>query len=136
MFGDSQKGRRSGSPAGTSGIGALTAFIDQGSEFSGKLSFRDTVRIDGRFEGEISSENTLIVGESGSVHAKVSSGVVLISGEVEGDVVAREQVVLHKTARVAGTLETPRLVIEDGARFDGQVRMGGDAPGAKKTPSA
>ncbi|HXX47069.1 MAG TPA: polymer-forming cytoskeletal protein, partial [Myxococcota bacterium] len=44
-----------------SGVGALTAFIDQGSEFSGKLNFKDTVRIDGRFEGEIASENTLIV---------------------------------------------------------------------------
>ncbi len=45
--------------------GSLTAFIDQGSEFEGKLSFRDTVRIDGRFRGEISSDNTLIVGERG-----------------------------------------------------------------------
>jgi hypothetical protein len=53
-------------PTSSGGVGALTAFIDQGSEFSGKLSFKDTVRIDGRFEGEIKSENTLIVGETGS----------------------------------------------------------------------
>ena len=49
---------------GGGGPGGLTAFIDQGSEFEGKLSFRDTVRIDGRFRGEISSENNLIVGET------------------------------------------------------------------------
>ena len=55
--------------ASAAGPGGLTAFIDQGSEFEGKLSFRDTVRIDGRFRGEIASENTLIVGESGEIEA-------------------------------------------------------------------
>ena len=53
----------SSSSSSSSSPGGLTAFIDQGSEFEGKLSFKDTVRIDGRFRGEISSENTLIVGE-------------------------------------------------------------------------
>jgi hypothetical protein len=58
------------SPSGSSsgGLGNLTAFIDQGSEFEGKLSFKDTVRIDGTFAGEISSDNTLIVGETGEIH--------------------------------------------------------------------
>src|SRR5215510_13668036 len=74
------------------GVGALTAFIDQGSEFSGKLSFRDTVRIDGRFEGEISSDNTLIVGETGDIHATIRSETVIVSGNVNGDIVARRQV--------------------------------------------
>jgi hypothetical protein len=53
--------------AASSSSGGLSAFIDQGSEFEGKLSFKDTVRIDGRFRGEISSENTLIVGETGEI---------------------------------------------------------------------
>jgi cytoskeletal protein CcmA (bactofilin family) len=64
----------------------------------------------------------------------VSSGVVLISGEVEGDIVARERIVLHKTARVAGNLEAPRLVVEDGAQLDGRVKMGDAVPGAKDSP--
>ena len=68
--------------------GGLTAFIDQGSEFEGKLSFKDTVRIDGRFRGEISSENTLIVGESGEIEATITSNTIAISGTVIGDVVA------------------------------------------------
>jgi cytoskeletal protein CcmA (bactofilin family) len=106
------------------GVGALTAFIDQGSEFSGKLNFKDTVRIDGRFEGEIASENTLIVGESGSVTATIKSQVVIISGEVHGDINAGGQVVLHKTARVDGNIHSPRLVMEDGAVFTGRVEMG------------
>ena len=107
----------------SSGVGALTAFIDQGSEFSGKLSFKDTVRIDGRFEGEISSENTLIVGETGSITATIRSQMIVISGEVHGEITASGQVILHKTARVDGNIHTGRLVVEDGAIFTGRVEM-------------
>jgi cytoskeletal protein CcmA (bactofilin family) len=103
--------------------GALTAFIDQGSCFEGKLSFKDTVRIDGRFSGEIASENTLIVGESGEVEATIRSRTVMISGSVVGDVNATRQLVLHKTARLEGNIETASLVIEPGAIFNGQVKM-------------
>jgi cytoskeletal protein CcmA (bactofilin family) len=105
-------------------MGNLTAFIDQGSEFEGKLSFRDTVRIDGIFSGEISSDNTLIVGESGQIHATIHSICVVISGRVEGDIHAKEQIVLHKTAVVNGNLEAPAITMEEGAQLNGSVRMG------------
>ena len=110
-------------PKGVSAAGGLTAFIDQGSDFEGKLSFRDTVRIDGRFQGEITSENTLIVGETGEIDAKIQSQTVAISGSVEGDIVAAEKVILHKTARVNGNIETPSLVMEEGAVLNGQITM-------------
>jgi cytoskeletal protein CcmA (bactofilin family) len=113
--------------------GGLSAFIDQGSEFEGKLSFRDTVRIDGRFRGEIASENTLIVGESGEIHATIRSNTVVVSGLVEGDILAARKVVLHKTARVHGNLETPSLVVEEGAEMNGQIKMpGAEGKGALK----
>jgi cytoskeletal protein CcmA (bactofilin family) len=148
---DFRKGRDTGimsaEPA-AGGVGALTAFIDQGSEFTGKLSFKDTVRIDGRFEGEIASENTLIVGETGHVQASIRSATVIVSGHVQGDVQASAQVTLHKTAVVNGNIVTQRLVVEDGAELNGQVQMGaGQAArdresgaqsresGAQKTPS-
>ena len=107
------------------GFGNLTAFIDQGSEFEGKLSFKDTVRIDGKFRGEIASENTLIVGESGEIDACIRSKNIAISGSVDGDVIASTKVVLHKTARVNGNVETPCLVMEEGAYVNGNVRMDG-----------
>jgi len=103
--------------------GGLTAFIDQGSEFEGKLSFKDTVRIDGHFRGEISSENTLIVGDSGTVEATIRSQHVVISGTVNGDVVAAGSLVLHKSAHLEGNVQTPHLTIEDGAIFNGTVSM-------------
>ena len=110
----------------------LTAFIDQGSEFEGKLTFKDTVRIDGSFQGEISSENTLIVGETGTIQATIRSNSVVVSGTIVGNVIAKRQVVLHKNARVDGDLETPSIVIEEGAVFNGKISMGG----AKDTSSA
>jgi len=110
--------------ASSAGFGNLTAFIDQGSEFEGKLSFRDTVRIDGSFSGEISSENTLIVGESGKIHATIKSVCVMVSGLVEGDIQASSQIVLHKTAVVNGDLIAPTIVMEEGSQLNGTVRMG------------
>lgn len=112
------------SSSSAGGFGNLTAFIDQGSEFEGKLSFRDTVRIDGSFSGEISSENTLIVGESGKIHANIRSVCVMVSGLVEGDIQASSQIVLHKTAVVNGDLVAPNIVMEEGAQLNGNVRMG------------
>ena len=103
--------------------GGLTAFIDQGSEFEGKLSFKDTVRIDGHFKGEIGSENTLIVGESGEVEANIKSKPVVVSGCVVGDVKATRQLVIHKTGRLKGNVETPSVVIEEGAILNGQIVM-------------
>jgi cytoskeletal protein CcmA (bactofilin family) len=120
----------SSSSSSPGGLGNLTAFIDQGSEFEGKLSFKDTVRIDGTFSGEISSDNTLIVGESGQIHATIKSVCVVISGFVEGDILASEQIVLHKTAVVDGNLDAPAISMEEGAQLNGTVRMGGASKGS------
>lgn len=132
-FQDLKKGTRDQPAAAPAmgGVGTLTAFIDQGSEFSGKLSFKDTVRIDGKFEGEIASENTLIVGESGHVQASIRSEVVIVSGEVRGDIHAKQQITLHKNARVFGKLHTQTFVVEEGAKFTGEIQMEGHGEAAK-----
>ncbi len=117
-------------------MGNLTAFIDQGSEFEGKLSFKDTVRIDGTFSGEISSDNTLIVGESGQIMATINSVRVVISGLVEGDIHAAEQIVLHKTAVVNGNLDAPAISMEEGAQLNGAVRMGRSTGSAAQAGAA
>ena len=125
----------SSSSSSPGGFGNLTAFIDQGSEFEGKLSFKETVRIDGHFRGEISSENTLIVGESGEIEASIRSKTISISGSVDGDVSAAHKVVLHKTARVNGNVESPSLQMEDGAVLNGMVKMVPAGGGSNKLKS-
>jgi cytoskeletal protein CcmA (bactofilin family) len=107
---------------------SLSAFIDQGSEFEGKLTFKDTVRIDGCFRGEIASQNTLIVGETGEIMATVRSREVIVSGSVSGNIFAADRLVLHKTARVEGDIEAGSIAIEEGAVLNGRVTMGGSRP--------
>jgi cytoskeletal protein CcmA (bactofilin family) len=111
-----------------SGGGGLTAFIDQGSSFEGKLSFKDTVRIDGHFSGQISSENTLVIGESGVIEADIRSQIVIVSGTIHGNLVALRKVVLHKSAHVDGDVDTPSLVMEEGAVLNGNLNMASAAP--------
>lgn len=123
-------------PAATSMASAnLTAFIDQGSEFEGKLTFKDTVRIDGSFQGEITSENTLIVGETGVIEATIRSNTVVVSGSVTGNIHAGRQIVLHKSAKVEGDMDAPSLIIEEGAVFNGRLTMGrGNSQGSGSGP--
>lgn len=101
----------------------LTAFIDEGSEIEGKYTFSGTVMLNGHFRGEIVSNDSLIVGEKGVVNASIRAGVVLINGEVVGNVNASERVELRGSARVYGDIEAPVVVIEEGVLFEGHCRM-------------
>jgi cytoskeletal protein CcmA (bactofilin family) len=101
----------------------LTAFIDEGSEIEGKYTFQGTVMLNGKFSGEINSSDSLIIGEKGVVSATVRAGVVLINGEVIGNVFATERVELRGTARVYGDVEAPVIVVEEGVLFEGHCKM-------------
>jgi cytoskeletal protein CcmA (bactofilin family) len=114
------------------GIGAaedLNGFMDEGTEFLGELRFRNVLRIDGRLKGKVVSDNTLIVGETGHVEADIDCGVVSIRGTVLGRVHGRQRIELLAGSRVLATLVSPKLVIEDGAYFEGECEMGGTPRG-------
>ncbi len=101
----------------------LNGFLDRGTEFSGELRFMDLMRIDGKFKGRIISSNTLIIGEAGEIDAEIDVGSLSISGRVEGILKASSKIEIHTKGRVYGTLITPRLVIEEGAMFQGKCEM-------------
>ena len=103
--------------------GELTAFLDEASEIEGKFTFSGTVMINGRLRGEIHSNDTLIVGEKGVINASIRAGVVLISGELVGNVEGVERVELRGSARVSGDIEAPIVVVDEGVMFDGHCRM-------------
>src|SRR5213083_218560 len=107
----------------------LTAFIDEGSEIEGKYTFTGTAMVNGRFRGEIVSNDTLIVGEKGVVNAAIRAGVILINGEVVGNVLGTERVELRGTARVFGDVEAPVVIVEEGVVFEGHCRMTKPRPG-------
>jgi cytoskeletal protein CcmA (bactofilin family) len=111
----------------------LNGFLDEGTEFSGEMRFRDVLRIDGRANGRIVSDNTLIIGETGQVDAEIDCGVVSIRGRVSGQVRGRERIELLSGCRVQARLVAPKLLIEDGAFFEGDCQMG-EPPPADTSP--
>jgi cytoskeletal protein CcmA (bactofilin family) len=115
--------------------GDLTAFIDEGSEIEGKYTFSGTVLLNGTFRGEIVSTDTLIIGDKGVVHATVQAGVVFISGQLVGNLVATERVELRGAARVVGDVEAPVVVVEEGVLFEGHCRMTQGHPMPESMPA-
>lgn len=101
----------------------LNALLGRGSEFDGKLTFEGTVRIDGTFTGEITTSDTLIVGEGAKVQAEISCGSLVVHGEIVGNVSASTSVDLHRPARVKGDITTPSLMVERGVLFQGTSKM-------------
>ena len=106
----------------------LNGFLDRGSHLHGDLTFEETFRIDGKFEGKIKSGSELILGETADVQAEVEIGRISINGTFRGKIRAKERIDLLPSARVFAELASPILKIEEGARFEGSCQMGGDAP--------
>jgi len=103
--------------------GEITTLLGRGSEFEGKLTFEGTVRIDGKLSGEIFSEDVLVVGEGAQVNAEIDVGVIIVEGNVTGNIRAKRAVELHAPARVKGNIETPSLYVDKGVIFEGFSKM-------------
>jgi cytoskeletal protein CcmA (bactofilin family) len=113
----------------------LNALLGKGSQFEGKLIFEGTVRIDGKFSGEIISTDQLIIGEGAEVKATVKVGTLVCLGDYQGDATASKGIELKAPAKVRGNLTTAAIVIERGVFFDGTCKMdtgGTSSPGAAK----
>ncbi len=100
--------------------------IDHGCEIEGRLTFGGTLILNGKFQGEISSSDTLIVGEAGNLRADVRVGVAIISGQIEGQITALERVELRGNAQIRGDIVTPMLVLDKGVIFNGHCKMKGE----------
>lgn len=117
--------------------GDIHTLLGKGSEFTGKLTFEGQVRIDGKFNGEIFTKDTIVIGDGARVEATISAGTVIIHGTVVGNVTAAQIIELKQPGRVKGDLTTPALTIERGASYDGTCKMEGGrtqppAPGGDK----
>jgi len=94
--------------------GEINTLLGRGSEFEGKLTFEGTVRIDGH-----------LIGEGAQVAAEIDVGVIIVEGNVTGNIRAKRAVELHAPARVRGNIDTPSLFIDKGVLFEGHCRMEG-----------
>lgn len=120
-------------PNRTEALDAHT-ILGQEARFQGKLAFEGAVRIDGHFEGEISTNDVLLIGPTAQVRAELKVGSIVIHGFVEGNITAKESVEIKAPARVRGNIASPNLTIERGVRFDGSCQMSGDNGAAKPKP--
>jgi cytoskeletal protein CcmA (bactofilin family) len=117
-------------------LGEITTLLGRGATFEGKLTFEGTVRIDGRFKGEVFTDDVLVIGEGAHVEAEIDVGEVIIQGTVVGNVKAKRSIEIHAPGRVKGDLHTPSLQIDKGVIFEGRSFMEGTIVQKPASPSA
>jgi cytoskeletal protein CcmA (bactofilin family) len=104
--------------------GTLSGFVGGGTSVTGEATFKAMLRVDGRFSGRInSSSGTLVVGSGGQVDANIEVAVAMIQGTVNGDVIATQRIELGRASKLSGNIQTPSLIIEQGAVFEGTSKM-------------
>ena len=104
--------------------GRLSGFVGHGTTLTGETAFQAMLRVDGHLIGTVASETgTLIVGTNGQVDANITVAAAMINGTVNGDIYATEKLQLGRTARVMGNIQSPRLIVEEGAILEGSCSM-------------
>jgi cytoskeletal protein CcmA (bactofilin family) len=104
--------------------GTLSGFVGGGTVVTGEANFKAMMRVDGHLSGRVaSSSGTLIVGANGKVDANIEVAVAVIHGTINGDIIATQRLELGRAAKVNGNIQTPSLIIEQGAVFEGSCKM-------------
>lgn len=112
----------------------LGTIIGQDASVEGKLSVSHAVRIDGHLNGELISTDTITVGSSGRVEGELTGENIVIGGQVEGSLKSSGLITLEAGSRFTGDLEAARLVIIEGAVFNGRSAMGSSGKPGKVIP--
>ena len=116
---------------GTNGEGALS-IIAAGMTVSGDIESTGVVKVEGRVDGSIRSARQVLVGRQGTVHGDIETREAVIGGAVEGTISASERVEIQATAAVQGDIVTRTIVVAEGGRINGSVRMEEGKPGARQ----
>ncbi len=104
----------------------LNTILGKGSVIEGKISIKNSVRVDGRIIGEISSTGTVTVGEKGEIEGNISAQRAIIGGKVKGRINAALRTILEAQSVFIGDLKTAKLTIDEGAMFEGRCLMTDD----------
>ena len=104
--------------------GNLSGFVGSGTVVTGEANFKALMRVDGHLSGRITSTSgTLIVGANGKVDANIEVAIATIQGTVNGDIIASQRLEIGRAGKVNGNIQTPSLIIEQGALFEGSCKM-------------
>ena len=107
--------------------GNLNTIIGKGSSLDGTLKVEQSLRIDGKIKGHISTTDSLVIGKDGEIEGEIITKNAIIGGRVRAKLNATGKVVLEANAVFVGELKTTRLVIDDGAVFEGRCSMQKDS---------
>ena len=97
--------------------------LGSNAAFKGELNFKNTLCIDGEFEGKLTTSDKLIVAEQGAVLADIEAGTVICRGRITGNIIASQKVEIYSTGKILGDVYTPSLMIELGAVINGKSNM-------------
>ncbi|MFN0064015.1 MAG: bactofilin BacN [Myxococcaceae bacterium] len=97
--------------------------IGKGITIRGNLSGGGDLVVEGQVEGQMALKNHLTIESSGKVQADIRAEELTINGEMSGNIDAGSRVAINASAKVAGDIKAPRVVIEDGAVFNGSIEM-------------
>ncbi len=101
----------------------LSTTLGRETEFNGVMRFRDSLKIDGTFTGEIISGGFLYVEQGATITANIRVGSVVVGGTVKGNIEATEKLEMLATGKVYGNIRTAKLKIADGVVFEGKCEM-------------
>jgi cytoskeletal protein CcmA (bactofilin family) len=103
--------------------GELNTVIGKGSVIEGLLTVQSSLRVDGRVQGQVQASDSLVVGKDGEIDGEIKARNAIIGGRVKNRILATGKVVLEAHAVVHGEVKTSKLVIDEGAIFDGNCAM-------------
>ena len=101
----------------------LNTIIGRESVVNGKLSIQNSLRIEGRVNGEITSTGTVTIGAKGEVEGDIIAVNTIVGGRVKGSIKATEKIILETNSILVGDLQAARLTIDEGAMFEGKCSM-------------
>ncbi len=101
----------------------LNGFLDKGTFFKGEITFKNLLRIDGKLNGVIKSNETLIIGEEADVEGEIFVGTCIVNGRFKGKIEAKNKIEIHSKAFVEGEIKTPVLEVKEGGVFNGNCIM-------------
>jgi cytoskeletal protein CcmA (bactofilin family) len=103
--------------------GELNSIIGKGTWIQGDMKIQNSIRVDGRILGNIQATDTVVVGKEGEVEGNIQAKHVLLAGRVKGNIHVPGKIALETRAVVLGDIKASRLVIEEGALFNGKCAM-------------
>jgi cytoskeletal protein CcmA (bactofilin family) len=103
--------------------GELTTIIGKGTVLDGNMKVQNSARVDGKVIGNVRATDTVVIGKDGMVEGNVHSKDLLVAGKIKGNIVVSGKVVLESKSFIQGDIKASRLIVDDGAQFDGKCSM-------------